>query len=388
MADDKDKQALQDELVKLTKEVREAFEAKLAGHPTKADFDTFEKKIEARQEEIIDKLAELQKPQIKAIEEGKVKPVNPEHTKNWFNMIRGREFERKALVADATGQILIPEELEASIREGLPALTFMRSLASVRPVGRDRARIRKMNSPTMGWGKLETGSTAPETTLVPTEEYVYIEDLFGEIKVGVDELADSDINLSEYINRHFTLATSTYQQAGFIAGRGHTTYKEPTGIFASTSGITTVALDAANAITFQDIKDLIGALPAQYRNGASFIMAGGTQLELQKLRAEVNTGMYGDYYWQPSLIAGQPDTLLGYPVYTDESCPEHGDGTTQRICAFGNWRYAYEIYDRQGMIVKVLDQPYAESGLLAFLAISRVGAAVVWPDAARILIEP
>ena len=387
MANEQEIKKLQDEFLGAVQTLRTEIDKKGEAWLKTSDFKTFEEKVMSRQKEIIDQLAELRKPATKVDERGKV--ANPEYTKAWFNMVRGREFDRKALVSDATGQILIPEELEATIREGLPALTFMRQLASVRPVGRDRARIRKMNTPAMGWGKLETGSTAPETTLVPTEEYVYIEDLFGEIKVGVDELADSDINLAEYISRHFSLATSTYQQAGFVNGRGHTTYKEPVGIFASTSGITTVALDAANAITFEDIKDLIAAVPAQYRNGSSFIMANGTKLELQKLREfAYDASHFAGYLWQPSLIAGQPDTLCGYPVYTDESCPEHGDGTLQRICAFGNWKYAYEIYDRQGMIIKILDQPYAESGLVAYLAISRVGGAVVWPDAARILIEP
>ena len=387
MANEQEIKKLQDEFLGAVQTLRTEIDKKGEAWLKTSDFKTFEEKVMSRQKEIIDQLADLRKPATHVDEPGKV--ANPEYTKAWFNMVRGREFDRKALVSDATGQILIPEELEATIREGLPALTFMRQLASVRPVGRDRARIRKMNTPAMGWGKLETGSTAPETTLVPTEEYVYIEDLFGEIKVGADELADSDINLAEYISRHFSLATSTYQQAGFISGRGHTTYKEPVGIFASTSGITTVALDAANAITFEDIKDLIAAVPAQYRNGSSFIMANGTMLELQKLREYAyDASHFAGYLWQPSLIAGQPDTLVGYPVYTDESCPEHGDGTTQRICAFGNWKYAYEIYDRQGMIIKILDQPYAESGLVAYLAISRVGGAVVWPDAARILIEP
>ena len=29
----------------------------------------------------------------------------------------------------------------------------------------------------------------------------------------------------------------------------------------------------------------------------------------------------GDYLWQPSLTAGQPDTLLGRPVYTSSYMP-------------------------------------------------------------------
>ncbi len=380
------KQELKDELVTLTGNIRTEFEKKLEGRVSDADFKAFEKKVMDRQKEIIDKLAELQKPVTKANEPGKA--GNPEETKNWLAMIRGQEFDRKALVSDATGQILIPAQIESAIREGLPQFNVMRNLASVRSVGTNRSTIRKMTAPTVSWGKLEIGGSAPETTLVPSEETMYIEDLTGLVKIGVDELADTDVNLTDYVSRNFGIAMSNKMQEGFMIGKGHTTYQEPVGIFSSGAGITTVALDAANAITFQDIKDLIGAVPKQYRTGASFLMNSGTELELQKLRVEVASGYYGAYYWQPSLVAGQPDTLCGYPVYTDDSIPQHGDGSTQKIAAFGNWKIGYEIVDREGFSLTRLNELYITSGHVGFLAVARVTGYPVWPDAMRILVEP
>jgi len=382
------KQELKDELVTLTGNIRTEFEKKLEGRVSEADFKAFEKKVMDRQKEIIEKLAQLQQPVTKADEPGNGKDPNPEHTKAWLNMIRGREFERKALVSDATGQILIPAQVESAIREGLPQFNVMRQLATVRSIGSNRSTIRKMTTPTVSWGKLEIGGSAPETTLVPSEETIYIEDLTGLVKIGVDELADTDVNLSDYVSRTFGIAMANKMQEGFMIGRGHTTYQEPVGVSSASAGITTVALDAANAITFQDIKDLIGGVPKQYRNGAAFLMNSGTELELQKLRAEVASGYYGNYYWQPSLIAGQPDTLCGYPVYTDDSIPEHGDGTTQKIAAFGNFRIGYEIIDREGFSLTRLNELYITAGHIGFLAVARVTGYPVWPDAMRILVEP
>lgn len=382
------KQELTDELNTLVGNIRTEFEAKLAGRITEADFKAFEKKVMDRQTEIIDKLAELQKPAVK-VDMGKYEVKNPEHTKNWFAMLRGQDYERKALVSDATGAILLPEELEAGIKEGLPQINVIRNIAGVRSVSKNRVRIRYMTVPTVGWGKLELGGTPSTATLVPSEATHYVEDLTGLVQIGVDELADTDVNLSEYIVRNFIQAFQNAEEAAFVVGRGHTTYQEPVGIFSSGAGITTVALDAAGATTFDDIKDLINGLPSQYLQGASFLMHRGTKLVLQKLRGVGAEGpLYDQYLWQPSLIAGQPDTLCGYPVYTNDSIPQVGDGTLQKVIAFGDFRRGYEIIDREGASLTRLNELYITGGLIGFLAVRRVTGGVVWPDAIRILVEP
>lgn len=387
MADEK--QLLQDELVKLTTTLRTEFEAKLKGLKTEADFKAFEEKILKDQKAIIDKLAELQKPPIQVPDMGQFKIKNPEHTKNWFAYVRGKEFDRKALISDATGSLILPAEIEAGIKEGLPQINVMRNICGVRAVDRSRVEIRYMTSPTVGWGKLELGGTPSTATLVPSVGTHYIEDLTGLVQIGVDELADTDINLADYIVRQFLVAFQNAENAAFVVGRGHTTYQEPVGLFSSGAGITTVALDAAGATTFDDIKDLIGGLPSQYLPGASFLMHRGTKLVLQKLRAVGAEGpLYADYLWQPSLIAGQPDTLCGYPVYTNDSIPQVGDGTLQKVVAFGDFRRGYEIIDRQGATLTRLNELYITSGLIGFLAVRRVTGGVVLPDAIRILVEP
>ena len=205
----------------------------------------------------------------------------------------------------------------------------------------------------------------------------------------MDELADSDVNLGQYVVNAFLQAFMNAEEAAFAVGRGHTTYQEPVGIFSASAGITTVALDAAGAITFDDIKDLISGLPSQYLQSASFLMHRATKLELQKLRGVGAAGpLYDQYLWQPSLIAGQPDMLCGYPVYTNDSIPQHGDGALQKICAFGDFRRGYEIIDREGASITRLNELYITAGLIGFLAVRRVTGGVVWPDALRILVEP
>ena len=383
-----EKQVLQDELVKLTDTLRTEYDAKLKDHVRVADWDTFQMKVMDRQKEIIDTLAELKKPAIK-IERGDIpSPVNPDHTKAFYNWIRGKDYERKALISDATGRILLPEELEATIREGLPQLNVIRPLCSVMTTNRDRVRARSLTAPTVAWGKLELGAAVATSTPVPTEQYAYVEDLNGLVQIGVDELADTDQNLAAWLAQQFTIAMANAEEAAFAIGTGHT-FLQPEGIFTAAGGIATEALDAAGAVTFDDLKQVQYALPAQYRNGASWLMHSGTELLIQLLRGVGAVGpLYDQYLWQPSLSAGTPNTLLGYPVYNSGSIAQVGDGVLQRVVGFGNWKYAYQIVDREGMSLKQLNELFITSGMVGFLATRRLTGLVRWADAARILIEP
>jgi len=105
----------------------------------------------------------------------------------------------KALVEDAAGEILVPEEVEAEIYRRLPKLTVIRPLATVRTTGSNRVRRRSLTELQVGWGKLETGATLVESTPQPGEEYTYVEDLYGLTRIGEDELDDTDVNLTAFI---------------------------------------------------------------------------------------------------------------------------------------------------------------------------------------------
>ena len=88
--------------------------------------------------------------------------------------------EVKALVEDATGQILVEPELDMDIIQELPKITAVRPLATIRTIGKDRLKMRTIGGVTVGWGKLETGTAPTESTpAVAAATYQYVEDLMG-----------------------------------------------------------------------------------------------------------------------------------------------------------------------------------------------------------------
>ena len=89
-----------------------------------------------------------------------------------------------------------------------------------------------------------------------------------------------------------------------------------------------------------------------------------------------------NYLWQPALTAGTPDTILGRPVYTSSYVPAIAAGA--KTIAFGDFSY-YWIADRQGRSFKRLNELYATTGQVGFLASKRVDGKLVLPEAIKVL---
>ncbi|MCK9569865.1 phage major capsid protein [Candidatus Pacearchaeota archaeon] len=287
--------------------------------------------------------------------------------------------EERALVEDTTGQIVVPEDLDAEITRTLGKITVMRNLATVRPTTRDRIRKRSLTEVTMGWGKLETGTGITESTPVPSEEFLYVEDLSGLAKIGRDELQDSDVNLIAFLADSFARAKGETEDTGFTIGTGHT-LKQPEGVAVDTD-ITTIDLITDDVIETNDLLKLKYALPAQYRRNGTFLMNSQTELAIRLLKSTVD----GQYLWQPSLQVGTPNNFDGHPIANQDDMNYPADTLLKNVIVFGDFKAGYRVLDRSGMSILRLDELYAEAGLVGFIAYFRVGGGVVVADAFRAL---
>ena len=142
-------------------------------------------------------------------------------------------------------------------------------------------------------------------------------------------------------------------------------------IAASSSPFTT------NGFGTDDVIDLVYALNPRQRGNARFSANTTTQGHLRKLK-DTN----GQYLWQPSLQAGQPDRLIGYELFTWE---EMGDPTTANAypLAFGDFSKAYSLVTRQEM--SILVDPYTTKGYTAFFVDRRYGGIITNNSALKLL---
>ncbi|MCK9597494.1 MAG: phage major capsid protein [Sphaerochaeta sp.] len=320
-------------------------------------------------------------------EPGKKTEEQIARTKAFYQYVRygkaGLEpAERKALVEDASGLIMVPEDLDAEISRALPRINSMRNICDVKSTTRDKKRRRTLSEVTMGWGKLETGALVPESNMVPTEDYIYVEDLTGLAKIGKDELMDTDANLQAELADSFATAKADKEDTAFAVGSGHTV-EEPDGIAVdavlraslesgcgagdeATYGISWTTDDT---VLINDILKAEYKLPTQYLNGASWLMNRKTELAARVLQAAGT----GQYLWQPSLQVGQPNQFDGFPLYNNNDMAYPADTTAATNVVFGNFKRGYLIVDRMGMAIQRLDELYAEAGLVGFMVHFRVG---------------
>jgi len=390
MTPEEEAKKLIEENQKLVKEIRNKHEEYDKNMFTKAEFKEFEEKIDKQflaNKDLIEKLqTELKRPGA-GDPEAEEKKKTAFSKKAFFNFLRKESKsemdpeERKALVEDTTGRILVPEDLEAEIYRSLPKITVIRPLATIRQTTRDRIRKRSLTEVTVGWGKLELGAEAPESDPTPSEEFHYVEDLEGLAKIGKDELADTDVQLESLIVDSFGRAQGETEDTGFIKGTGHSN-QQPEGILNGTT-VTRVAGAAIDAIACNDMLDLKQAVPAQYRKNSVFIMHSSTELALMKLKTT-----YGVYYWQPQTALDHPATWAGKKVYTQDDIPEIASATSCDLVICGDIKAGYRIVDRTQMYVQRLIELYAGAGLIGILVSKRVTGAVIRADALRILKEP
>ncbi len=383
---------------KLIADQRKEYDAFLEGKKSLSDFKTFEGKAQVAEKEMKKRLDEVEtkmkRPQLethgdKSVE---VKEGQLEYKAAYFNFMRTGEMklddkagnyitERKALVSDATGQILIPEELEREIFRTLPKLNIIRAMATVRTTTRNRLRRRSLTEVSMGWGKLELGSTPSETDVVPGEDWQYVEDLNGLARLGKDELSDSDVSLEAIIVDSFGRAKAEAEETAFVVGTGHSS-EQPDGILNG-STVTRVTTAAADAIAVDDILNLIYAVPAQYRRNSKILVPSTTELALRKLKSATEEL----YLWQPNVQAGQPATFGGYPVLAQEDVPAIDSSDECDVAIFGDIKAGYRVIDRQGMSIQRLLELWATAGLIGILVGSRVTGGVIRADALRVLRE-
>lgn len=299
-----------------------------------------------------------------------------------------KALEAKSLSAsvEADGGYVVPQQTESTIDRALLAASPFRQIATVRQVS---AGVFKKpvsaGGAASGWSG-ETDSR-PETA---TPQLDLLEFPVGELYAMPaatqtlldDGVADVDAWLADEVRDVF----ATQETTAFVTGNG---VNKPKGLLDytpqeeashswSNMGYIVTGTDGdfdANA-PIDAMLELIYAPKPRYRPGGSFIMNRRTVGQIRKFK-----DADGNYIWQPSSQAGQPSTLLGYPLTEIEDMPDVASDSFS--VAFGDFRRGYMIVDRQG--VRVLRDPYSAKPYVLFYTTKRVGGGVQDFNAIKLL---
>ncbi len=265
------------------------------------------------------------------------------------------------------GGYLVPEEYDSRLIDVLNEENVMRQLGTnITTSGEHKINI-AATKPAAAW--IEEGGAIQFSDATFSQIMLDAHKLHVAVKVTSELLNDSAFDLESYLMNEFGTALANAEEDAFLNGDGK---GKPLGLFAADGGAT-VAKTLSADISADDLVDLIYALKRPYRKNAAFLLNDSTITAIRKLKAEGDK----EYIWQPSYQAGEPDRLLGYPVYTSQFAPSDA-------IAFGDFSY-YNIGDRGQRTFSDLRELFAGNDMVGFLAKERVDGKLVLPEAVQIL---
>lgn len=181
--------------------------------------------------------------------------------------------------------------------------------------------------------------------------------------------------LAQSAGRNIGIASNT----AYVAGTGTT---QPNGfvpaatvaITAATGQGSTTGLPTGSPA--DPFIDLYHAVIPQYRPRGSYMCNDAVIKALRKVKDST-----GQYIWQPSLQQGQPDTVLGKPVYANPAMASFG--VNAKILAFGDFS-AYYIRDVSPLRFERSDEFAFGTDLVSFRALFRTDGALVDANAIKV----
>ncbi len=210
-----------------------------------------------------------------------------------------------------------------------------------------------------------------------------------EPKASQQMLDDANIDVEAWLGNKIGDKMGRFQNTEFVVGSAgkvqglvsaNNTYVADSGAGVGWGQIgyfpTGAAGDWAASAPADALFGVVGLLKNVYQGQARWLMSRTRITEIRKFKDS-----QGQYLWQPSLVAGAPEMLLGYPITRMEDMP--AKAANSYSVAFGDFKTAYQIVDRQG--ISVLRDVYTQKPFVKFYTRARTGGGITDYDAFKVL---
>ena len=299
-------------------------------------------------------------------------------------------LETKAIgsSSDAIGGYAVPQEIDRVIDETLTSISPIRAIANVVKVGSAgyRKLIASGGTPS---GFVGFEAARPETNTPTFTEIVPASgELYANPAVSQQMLDDAMFDVEKFLAHEIATEFARAEGKAFVSGTG---VSQPLGFLTSPNAATVDSARPIGTLQFigtgapgafpasnpaDKLIDLVQSLRSPYRQGAVFVMNSSTAAAVRKFKTAD-----GAFMFQPSLAAGQPATLLGYPLIEAEDMPDIAANSLS--IAFGNFKAGYVIAERNA--TTILRDPYTHKPYVHFYATKRIGGQVVNSESIKLL---
>lgn len=296
---------------------------------------------------------------------------------------RGAELRDLSVGTTTAGGHTVPTDLARTLYD------FMERVSGVRQAGATvitTAGGNNLDLPTVS--AHGTAAIVGESTALAEADSAFSKVTLGAYKYGQllqvsnELLADTGVDLVGFLGRDFGRALGRATETHYVRGSGT---NQPQGACVASvvgTGVTTQAV-ATGVPSVANITDLVYSVEDIYRDGgAAFLMQDSFAGVIRKV---VDTT--GRPIWQPSMIAGEPDTLMGYPIFRTPFLSAVGTAAGTPM-AFGNFREGYVIRDVGSVRIERSDEYAFNVDQVTWRAVLRTDARVRDQRAINVALAP
>jgi HK97 family phage major capsid protein len=252
----------------------------------------------------------------------------------------------------------------------------------------DYKRLIDIRGTASGWVGETAARTATNTPQL-AERAAFMGEIYANPQVTQQSLDDLFFDVDGWLAGSVSTEFAKQEGVAFTTGDG---VNKPKGFLNYTTAATAdgaradavlehiptgIAGDFAASNKGDVLLTTVYKLKAGHRAGAVWMTNKALLGEIRAFKESTTNA----YIWQPGLVAGQPSTLLGYPVYESEDMP--AKAANALAIAFGNFRAGYCVVDRVG--VSTLRDPFTNKPYVGFYTTKRVGGMLLDSEAIKVV---
>jgi HK97 family phage major capsid protein len=285
------------------------------------------------------------------------------------------EVKALSVSNDTSGGFLAPEEYVRELLKTVTEISPVRSVARIRSTTQKSIKMPTRSGTFAAQWVAEQGARAETTGYTTGQEEIPTHEMYALVDISEQLLEDAVFDVEAEMSGEFAEQFAKAEGAAFVSGNA---VGKPEGILTNAS-IGTTNSGNASALTADGLITLVHAIKSDYARNATFLFNRTTLAAIRKLKDTA-----GQYVFQPGMqiIAGVPNTILGYPYVETPDMPDVA--ANAKAVAFGDFRRGYMIVDRVSLAV--LRDPFtqATSGNVRYVARRRVGGQVIMAEAIRL----
>lgn len=242
--------------------------------------------------------------------------------------VRSFEFEKRDVVTTSTGAPVPTSFYDQIVEHMVVVGPMLETSTMIRTAGGEALQVPRTSAystatlTAQGSAFSESDPTFQAFVTLNAYKYGFL------VQVSREMLDDSGVDLLGFLAREAGIGIGVAVNTALTTGTDSTL---PNGIVTAASSGVTGSTGVSGAFTADNLIDLAYSVNSAYRRmpGTGWQMSNTALAATRKLK-----DTYGQYLFQPSLQAGQPDQLLGFPIFENPDIA--APGTAVKSVLFGH----------------------------------------------------